>query len=357
MSNVLEHKPMNKAENLDRPYRPSWFDRLKGHLDQSPGSFPIYYLGFSLVVVLLSIAFSNPGASIEKPFTVPIRIYAGFLIAFILIFAHYLDHQAVRAIDKLEPVLDLEPAEFEQTQYRLTTLPARPTFWASAITVILVFCMILFFPEITGVEMDLRGTAQLSFLAQGFVVWWLFAFAAYHTIHQLIQVRGIYSKHLQVNLYNPRPLYALSNLTLMTSVGVILPITIAIPIMPTFIVRPIGLTVVIFSVLLAVITLAWPLWGVHQAMVEEKENLLSKSLGRYESLLMDWHAKIDARHLEGSGDLKNAIQALISEKEEIARIPTWPWPSGMLRGWIASLFLPLAIWTLQWFIERALVGG
>lgn len=348
--------PDQGSRGFVAPYPPSWFDRLSARIDRLPGTYWLYYIGFSLVITIISISISDPGAQVEGPFTPSIRIYAGYLIAFILGFAHFLDSQAARAFDILRPSLDLDQTAFEQARYRLTTLPARPAFWVSAITVTLAYCMILFFPDVIGVSVDLRVLSQLSFLAEGFLVWWLLAFAAYHTLHQLLQVRTVYANHLQVNLYNPRLLYSLSNLTVISSIGVILPITIAIPIVSDYILKPIGLTVVIFSFVLAVITFAWPLWGVHRVMVEEKSRLESECSARYESLLGDWHARIDARELEGSGDLKSAIQGLVAEKEEIGRIPTWPWPSGVLRGWIASLFLPLAVWMLQWLIERVLLA-
>jgi hypothetical protein len=92
-------------------------------------------------------------------------------------------------------------------------------------------------------------------------------------------------------------------------------------------------------------------------MIEEKERMDLECSERYESLLMEWHSKVDNRKLEGGSDLYSAIQSVLAEKGEIRKIPTWPWTPGTLRGWIAALFLPLAVWMLQWLIERFLLGG
>ena len=131
----------------------------------------------------------------------------------------------------------------------------------------------------------------------------------------------------------------------------------ALVVVPSIALRPIGIAVLAVSTMLAVVTFLWPLWGVHRIMIEEKERMDLECSERYESLLMEWHSKLDSRKLEGSDDLYSAIRSVIAEKEEIRKIPTWPWSPGTLRGWIAALFLPLAVWILQWLIERFLLGG
>ncbi len=37
---------------------------------------------------------------------------------------------------------------------------------------------------------------------------------------------------------------------------------------------------------------------------------------------------------------------------EYARIPTWPWEPGALRGLVAALLLPVVIWLIQFFLGR-----
>jgi hypothetical protein len=92
-------------------------------------------------------------------------------------------------------------------------------------------------------------------------------------------------------------------------------------------------------------------------MIDEKERMGIECSKRYEALMSDWHLKVDSREFDGSGVLHNAIRSLVVEKDEIQKVPTWPWPPGMLRGWIASLFLPVVVWVLQWLVERLLLGG
>jgi hypothetical protein len=134
-------------------------------------------------------------------------------------------------------------------------------------------------------------------------------------------------------------------------------VSIAVAVVPSIALQPLGIVVIGVSIILAAITFAWPLWGVHRIMIEEKERMDLECSERYESLLMEWHSRVDSRELDGSGDLYSAIRSVLTEKGEISKIPTWPWTPGTLRGWIAALFLPLVVWTLQWLIERYLLGG
>jgi hypothetical protein len=302
--------------------------------------------------MILSISMAGPMKQSVGPFTTPIRFYAGFLITYVLSVAHYLDHAVVRAFEKLRPNLQLDDASFQLSRFQLATLPALPALIVSVSTLMVSQLSLLFYPAFIGIDLNFRDPSQLSFIVQGFVVWWLLGFGAYHTLHQLGQVRRVYAKHLHVNLYKIEDLYSLSNITALSSIGIIIPISIAIIVMPEYIVQPLGFTIVVLAVGLAILTFAWPLWNVHLLMVEEKERLQIACSTRYEALLGDWHAKLDKRELNDSGDLKNAIQVLLGEKDEIIKIPTWPWPAGIFRGWLASLFVPLIIWTLQWLIEN-----
>jgi hypothetical protein len=93
---------------------------------------------------------------------------------------------------------------------------------------------------------------------------------------------------------------------------------------------------------------------LHGAMEDEKQRRLGETTARYESLLEQWHALLDARQFEGSADLSRAVQSMAAEKAAVEATPTWPWQPGVFRRWIASLFLPLVIWLAQQWLGRTL---
>jgi hypothetical protein len=60
--------------------------------------------------------------------------------------------------------------------------------------------------------------------------------------------------------------------------------------------------------------------------------------------------------LMGASELSDALAAIRAEREALLRIPTWPWEAGTIRSVIVALALPVAIWLLQFALER-LIGS
>jgi hypothetical protein len=63
---------------------------------------------------------------------------------------------------------------------------------------------------------------------------------------------------------------------------------------------------------------------------------------------------MDAQELEGIADLRTAMSCLEVEHDTLARIPTWPWQPGTLRGLFAAVLFPLMVWIIQWILQRVL---
>jgi hypothetical protein len=334
------------------PYPPSWFDKLEAQIDKLPGHYLIYYVVFGVLIGLLSTFSSGTDLQHIGPFSPITRIYGAFLITYLLGMTHYLDRAAADAIDKIKPSLELDESSFALVKYRLTNLPARTAVVVSLSWVLILFISLGFYPDLIGFKLDLLDLAHQVFILQGILVWWMLGLGAYHTIHQLREVSRTHETYLQVNLYNLGDLYSLSGLSAISSIGVIAPVTIAVIVMPDYVIQPMGVAFLIVCSLVAGATLTWPLWNIHQAMVREKVRIQAACSTRYEALLGEWHDRIDERQLNGNSELYATIKGLAAEKEEIEKIPTWPWSPGMLRGWIASLFLPLAIWTIQVILEN-----
>jgi hypothetical protein len=320
-------------------YSPSWFDRFSAWLEGLPGPYPMYYIGLGLVILLFLFGAAGLEGNVNGPVTNSMRIYIAFIIPYLLGSAHVLDHTAGKAIEKLSPSLRREGVSLEQLKHQITTLPARPALIASLTAVVVIHVPLLFSVDYIGIDPNPRDPSLLALFFVGVLFWWAFGLSVYHTVHQLRVVNRIYTEQVDVNLYRLGALYALSTVTVVTSIGIVVAVSMAIAVVPTIALQPIGIVV------------------IGRIMIEEKERMEIECSKRYEFLLKDWHSKVDSRELDGSGELHSAIKSLLVEKDEIHKIPTWPWTPGTLRGWMASLFLPLAVWMLQWLIERFLLGG
>ena len=44
--------------------------------------------------------------------------------------------------------------------------------------------------------------------------------------------------------------------------------------------------------------------------------------------------------------MRDAVSGVATTREQISRLPTWPWSPEVLRGFITALLLPILIWVV-----------
>jgi hypothetical protein len=112
----------------------------------------------------------------------------------------------------------------------------------------------------------------------------------------------------------------------------------------------VGLSVSFAAVASATFTL--PLLGAHRRLVEEKDRRLAEASSRFEAAITELHRQLDRGRLLQMDPLNKAVATLEIEQNVLRRIPTWPWQPGAVRGLLAALFLPVAVWAIQLFLGR-----
>lgn len=64
------------------------------------------------------------------------------------------------------------------------------------------------------------------------------------------------------------------------------------------------------------------------------------------------HAAVDP----GDGSMieagNRALSTLIAERDLVNKVPTWPWTTGALTGFLSAVLLPLGLWLVTRFLER-----
>ena len=243
--------------------------------------------------------------------------------------------------------------EFAAAVYRMTTLPGRPTL---LITVGLTLASLPF------------GMAEFSFIQTGGLervpVLFILIIGSiylggiglfYHSLYQLREISRLYRDHVEVRLARVRPLHALSRVTGLTALGLIVlnyGWYIAQPGLDPN--NPVTIIESNFLFLLALITFAWPLWGAHRLLGEAKEQGLADVARRREAVRMQLHQAVDGGHLDRVDPLHKVLGALEAENTELARVATWPWAPGTLRGLLGAVFLPVVLWLIQFGLGRLL---
>jgi hypothetical protein len=64
------------------------------------------------------------------------------------------------------------------------------------------------------------------------------------------------------------------------------------------------------------------------------------------------HQQIDENKLNSIDQLNNAIAGLSAERETLELIPTLPWRTETLKGFLSATILPIVLLVVQIIIER-----
>jgi hypothetical protein len=292
---------------------------------------------------------------------------------YLLALMHYLDKSAASAIISFHPLLTSansgphlslqDQSKYAELSYRLTTLPPRPTFIATLAGTAFGIIWLLFQTTSGIVPPPLAGTARTTFSTASMLVLLIVGMAitfllAYHTIHQLVLISRIYTQHARINIYQLQPLYALSLPGAYTAIGLILFIYLwtATGRSISQAVGPVEIGLSVSIVAIAGATFVLPLLGAHRRLAAEKNRRLAEASSRFEAATEEIHLQLDRGRLLQMDHLNKALASLEIEQNALRRIPTWPWEPGAMRGLVAALFLPLAIWALQLLLGRVLGG-
>jgi hypothetical protein len=303
------------------------------------------------------------------------RVHAvgAFITPYAIGLIHYLDRSAGAAMKSFRPALRGDDTLARHLTYLLTTLPARLALVIGLLVTIGGVAIAsgaayLSHPPVT-VAGGVWDALSLGFVALfqvnptpasyaatlGLLVlnWWVGCTLALHTVRRLSLVARIYQHHAKVDVLKQAPLYALSRLTSQTTIGAVL-VVYGLASIPTYISQPVGASTVAAIALLALASFALPTVGVHRALAEDKERLLTGIADRLHVAGAELHRRIDAGKYQRMDELNKALAGLEIERNMIAAMPTWPWHPETLRTLLAALLLPLAVWLTQYVLQRLL---
>jgi hypothetical protein len=330
------------------PYPASWVDHLTDAIDRLPGPAWAFYLVLLAGVALLIngadwIAGQDPPGTFD-PAQSSYAVYGVYMLALI----HYLNREAGSKIESFRPALDLGAAEYERLRYEVTTLPARQGALAGLLGVAIVALLYASDPP-DAVDALQPAVLVATVVAEALTIG-ILAVLIYHTIHQLRLVSRIHALASRIDLFDPAPLYAFSNLTARTGIGLVLLIAYGFLIDPTINIVAVVLTGLVSVVAAAAFVL--PLRGMHQRLVVEKERLQLQADQRFKATLADLHRSVDERDLSVADGLNKTLTSLQLERDALARIPTWPWQAATLRAFVSVLLVPIVIWMIIRLLER-----
>lgn len=351
MARTLIEKTQSNVSKIEYPYPPSWLNRLNDWIDSMPGIAGFYYLAafllLGLVVTLVSwlLGVIPVGRLEPKSF-----IYGVYPIYFVALM-HYLDGYAKIALQRFRPALEIGDTEYRRIEYELTTVPAKGA-WIATIVAIVPGILITLSDRATPL---IRSGHPLGIMVMGaptiFTVACLLILA-YHTIRQLRMVSHIHTLVTSINLFHAGPVYAFSELTARTGIGLIIFACFIILLSPP---DPSELFTYfsIFSiVVMAVIAFVLPLRGMHHRLVIEKANLETRINDGVEIAHEELQKELRSGDFTNVGDLEKVLSSLLSLRAVARRLSTWPWQTETLRGFLSALLIPILVWIITTLLER-----
>ncbi len=338
-------------------FRESWIDRLTSRVERLPLPPPLLYAILAVVSVLLFVVndWLNTGLLVGalKPFHLVLALEPVYTVALI----HLLNHRAGRALDRMEALLVDKPADSALVHRQLTSLPAMPTLVVGLCGLVVgIGAAIL---ERFGLPAVFDafiwpGSGRFFLEAWLILTWVLFGVLFYHTFHQLRLINHIYTQHTRIDLDHYQPLFHFSTVSALTAIGLLL-----IPYgwyvtVPDLVSDPAGVLFGALFPIFALISFLWPLVGVHGLLVEAKERALWENARMLKEGRADLYHRVESQQFVGASEVHDALAAVRAEREALVRVPTWPWQPGTFRGVVAALLLPLAVWLLQWALQKVL---
>ena len=345
--------PTSEASTFVPPYAPSWVNLLIGWIDRLPGPAWAFYLALMVpAVVLANAQFWFSGTTPVGRLTIAPTFW-GIIMPALLWLIHYLDGVARAAFEAFRPALGELDTQAERLRYELTVIPARP---ANVITIMVVGVTILSYATADVVERISGLTPEaiaLSGLAQRLVPT-LTTILLYHMLRQLRAVSRIHERATRIDLFQPAPIYAFSRLTSRNAIALIL-ITIGGVAASADIITA-SLTQaapwVLLPVAVATAAFVLPLQGMHRRLVAEKHRLQAEAGGHLEAVIGEVHEAVQRSDLSRADGLSKLMASLVTEREVVAKLSTWPWQAGTVGGFIGAILLPLGLWLVTRLLEK-----
>ncbi len=251
------------------------------------------------------------------------------------------------AFEDFKPALGNPEAEGAERQ-RLLSTSDRASLTAGLGIVVLTTTLYVVFlsPTIAPRPPVAEVTVTVGWIVFSFVVGLVIA----QTLNQLRAVRHLSEVALNIDILNSSPVDALSRVTAVGTVGLLLFITAANLLLPAS--APGFVALDVFIIVFALLAFVLPLQVMHRRLGRQKAELLAASTGRLRSVLDALHQAVDGHDYANADALNKMVTTELAERELLSRLPTWPWTTTTIRGVGSALLLPVVLFVITRGIDR-----
>jgi hypothetical protein len=342
-------QPTPGSTDFERPYPAGWFDRLLDAIDRAPGPNAAYLVGLLLLeaIYVSSLLWWNAKVPIgEIDF---LRLFIVVVAPYLLAVRYDLDRVACAALDNFRTALTVDDRELQRLRYELTTLPADTTRNATAIAIVVFVVNWGQAPAALLDQYALSARSALIFMAPlGLFTFIVASLSIAQAVHQLQMVDYLHGRATTIRLLRTKPLYAFSHLAARTGMSFLLLIYYAAAVRPDVLLASPPLKILVAAMIVTSVgCFLLPLRGMHRRIAAEKDHALSRTALRFEALTTRLHDQIEAGNLADADRIAMHLAGVVTERDAIARVSTWPWEPATVTAFVTTMVLPIIVWVLQ----------
>lgn len=338
----------------------SWIDRLVGWIEGLPVPTWLFYVSLLGAGVLLdNIVFWIDGGLPPGSFDVGLSMFAVFALVWIVLY-HFLNHYASRALRGFRSMIQAGETEIDEIEFELTTLPRNLGWLTLPLGIVIAVTTIP--TDLSAALGPVANQSQTVLPAAYFTsvaVFFSTAFFAFffRTIRQLRLISTLHKRATNIDLLSLQAPHAFSALTARIGAGLILTLVLfSIP-LPGADLSELSISAIdiVFSVAIAVLAMVVfyvPLAGMRDRLRQEKDRALAEVDELYRTASHRLNSHVRNGDYENTAQMKDAMSALLIQRDRLVKISTWPWDPGTARGFTSTLLLPIFLLLMSQLLER-----
>jgi hypothetical protein len=336
-----------------RAYRPAGFSRFLAWVAGLPGHGWWVFPALALLLVAWSHGILWGTGRLPVGTFDPVVGWGAAYAPYTLAALAYLNRVALGALRSFWPAMGRPESERPAWAYAFTTSPAGSGLVIVGLGLVLATASFLTAPSaILPSDTTARAILFVAYLPTLFSGYALVVVAGIHTLRQLRLVSRIHRQATAIDPWDRVSLYAFSRLTVQTGLAYILVGYFALTVNGSWQAgNVVSMLTIVATFTIGTAAFVVPLWGIHGRLVREKELLVRSADARLERLAAEMYGRVDAGEFDRTKVIADALDGVRGIRERIGRLPTWPWPPEVLRGFVSALFLPVLVYVVSRLIS------
>ncbi len=348
MSHIEQAQPVS---GVVRVFPPSYIDRFLRFVERQPLPYWLIYLALFLLQSAINHAIFWAESGMIAPAFTGILFIFPFWQWMTMAIMTYLNHTSRTVLTAFRPLLQLDDEAFARLKAEFTTMPPRGAIatgllWAAvALMGTYLYWDSLFQAGLTPASLLANMIECVICYSTGGVVY-------YHSLRQLSLIHRTVKQVKRFDLFALDPAYAFSRLTAQTGIAWIVLMGVTFLLFPFRLAPGMMLVFAVLMLLFALAAFALPLRAINRHLVLEKRALLAQHQRRVEAALARLHQQLDEGDLAQMDALNKALASLDLERKRLDDIPTLPWRTATLTGFISAAVLPVVLLLVQIVLQR-----